>query len=647
MPNLNFSVADALNRTSSMTANFLSSLNAAFGGVPGAGVFDSLLSQTNTSVPPPQPVTNFVNPVTTPAANNVVNNPVPPPSASLQDVLSVWRSFIEKWQSHKNGNSGSGQSGDQKPAVTDNKSGSDAGTAAGGANANNGTTTQTSNTAPPSDPSQPAVTVPVASSTGSGNSPADPVPAAASSQNPDPNTQNPPTLADLIAELQAILQMIQRQIQNTQTTVPASGATAQNTATIIGPPPDLGSTPNSGGTPATANTSNVGNPSDSSAVSTPSAGSSTDNPKDITLLAAADMMLELLLLSRFVEKKLAPDPASDPQTAAGAPAAQSVPASDLASLDAQLKANLKTVLDALQTSVAANGNINTAAPAPDATNASATVSTGLALSTLPTATTPPPANPLSPPDIVKSGLVVATDFLQQLNTLFAAPPPVSANAALVAATATTVDAGGNGASLDSDTTDNNSAPAKGMSGNAGDTPPLAVADGAKSANPYNFASQLSALRASNGGAMGLPSAVEQVMLQLSRNVKSGNDQMTLQLQPADLGRIDIKLNFSADGKVQGTVVATNPVTLDLLLKDVRGLERALQEAGLSADPGSLQFSLGGQSGNASDQTAGNSSSGTSSGGDNAALTDISVAADADFVPTETWYITPGGVNIQV
>jgi len=92
------------------------------------------------------------------------------------------------------------------------------------------------------------------------------------------------------------------------------------------------------------------------------------------------------------------------------------------------------------------------------------------------------------------------------------------------------------------------------------------------------------------------------------------------------------------------VTADNPSTLNLLLKDVRGLERALQEAGLRADSGSLQFGLrgDGQANGGSGQTAGNSS----------ALADDSDSPSGAILPgyagpAETYYLTPGGVNMRV
>ncbi|MDX2028023.1 MAG: flagellar hook-length control protein FliK [Alphaproteobacteria bacterium] len=171
-------------------------------------------------------------------------------------------------------------------------------------------------------------------------------------------------------------------------------------------------------------------------------------------------------------------------------------------------------------------------------------------------------------------------------------------------------------------------------------PWLAVMDGTTSIGPYNFASQLSAARALNGGLTGLPSPVEQVILRLNRSARNGDDQMTIQLRPAELGRIHIKLTIAQDGRVQGMVVADNPSTLDLLLKDVRSLERALQEAGLRADSGSLQFSLSGQSGNSSGQMADETGNGKPSA-------EATPVAEATHDAPETWYLTPGRVNMKV
>ena len=166
----------------------------------------------------------------------------------------------------------------------------------------------------------------------------------------------------------------------------------------------------------------------------------------------------------------------------------------------------------------------------------------------------------------------------------------------------------------------------------------------KPVGSYDFASQLSATRATNGGTAGLPSPIEQIAVQLHKQVVDGNDQMTLQLRPEELGRIDIKLEFSSDNKVQGTVVVDNQTTLDLLSKDSGSLQRALQDAGLRADSGSLQFSLrdGGQQGS--------SSQGQGSGHPYSSASNVLPVTSGSLDEANSdslYYITPGRVNVRV
>jgi hypothetical protein len=181
------------------------------------------------------------------------------------------------------------------------------------------------------------------------------------------------------------------------------------------------------------------------------------------------------------------------------------------------------------------------------------------------------------------------------------------------------------------------------------SPPLA-AGGTQATGVYSFASTLSAFRTANGGTTGLPSIVDQVLLHINRNVKNGESQMSLQLQPSDLGKISVKLEFGADGKVQGSVVADNPRTLEMLQKDSRSLERALQDAGLRAEPGSLQFGLSGEKNphNAA-QTANSEGKNSGNGAENDTLgvgdNTLEIADSAAI--SEAYYITPTGVNIRV
>ena len=94
-------------------------------------------------------------------------------------------------------------------------------------------------------------------------------------------------------------------------------------------------------------------------------------------------------------------------------------------------------------------------------------------------------------------------------------------------------------------------------------------------------------------------ATAQVAVHIVRAVADGISRFNVQLTPAELGRVEVKLEISRDGAVRAMVIADRQETVDHLQRDSRALERALQDAGLKADSQNLQFSLrGGQNGHA-------------------------------------------------
>jgi flagellar hook-length control protein FliK len=93
---------------------------------------------------------------------------------------------------------------------------------------------------------------------------------------------------------------------------------------------------------------------------------------------------------------------------------------------------------------------------------------------------------------------------------------------------------------------------------------------------------------------------EQVAVHIQRAVKDSADKISIQLSPEELGRIHVKMNVDDDKQVSASITVERPATLELLQRDTKALERALQEAGLKADSGSLSFSL--QRGNQGDSS---------------------------------------------
>ena len=102
-----------------------------------------------------------------------------------------------------------------------------------------------------------------------------------------------------------------------------------------------------------------------------------------------------------------------------------------------------------------------------------------------------------------------------------------------------------------------------------------------------------------------------VAFEITSKVMSGKNQFDIRLDPAELGRIHVRMDVDRDGNVVTHMMADRHDTLDMLRRDTAGLERALQDAGLKTSDNSLQFSLRDQQAN-QQQSHGGSNSTTAS-----------------------------------
>ncbi len=90
-----------------------------------------------------------------------------------------------------------------------------------------------------------------------------------------------------------------------------------------------------------------------------------------------------------------------------------------------------------------------------------------------------------------------------------------------------------------------------------------------------------------------------IALQISKHIARGISTFQIRLDPAEMGRVDVKLELAQDGRVTAHLAVEKSETLDLLQRDAKALEQALKDAGLDADNETLSFSLkDGNSGNA-------------------------------------------------
>ncbi|WP_370201137.1 flagellar hook-length control protein FliK [Roseibium sp.] len=122
----------------------------------------------------------------------------------------------------------------------------------------------------------------------------------------------------------------------------------------------------------------------------------------------------------------------------------------------------------------------------------------------------------------------------------------------------------------------------------------------------------------------------QVAAEIARNLKDGQTRFQMRFDPPELGRVEVEMKVSHDGKVQAHLRVDRPETLDMFLRDQRGLERALEAAGLNPDSDNLQFSLrqdggqqfGSEQGGDGHQPASNGGGGTVSAEADPMLEDI-------------------------
>jgi chemotaxis protein MotD len=123
----------------------------------------------------------------------------------------------------------------------------------------------------------------------------------------------------------------------------------------------------------------------------------------------------------------------------------------------------------------------------------------------------------------------------------------------------------------------------------------------------------------------------------------GNSRFEIRLDPAELGRIDVRLDVDKHGNVTSHLTVERPATLDMLRNDAPRLQQALQDAGLKTGDSGLQFSLRDQS-----------SSGQNSDNGSGRNSQRVIITDEDTVPAQIAGRTygrmlgsSGGVDIRI
>jgi flagellar hook-length control protein FliK len=132
-------------------------------------------------------------------------------------------------------------------------------------------------------------------------------------------------------------------------------------------------------------------------------------------------------------------------------------------------------------------------------------------------------------------------------------------------------------------------------------------------------------------------------LEIAASVGSGKSRFEIRLDPADLGRIDVRIDVDRNGRVTSHLTVEKPETLTMLRQDAPQLQRQLDDAGFKTGNGGLQFSLRDQS-----------SSGQNNGNETSRNAQRLIIGDEDTIPAVVAGRTYGrvlgsssGVDIRV
>jgi flagellar hook-length control protein FliK len=93
-----------------------------------------------------------------------------------------------------------------------------------------------------------------------------------------------------------------------------------------------------------------------------------------------------------------------------------------------------------------------------------------------------------------------------------------------------------------------------------------------------------------------PPAVVQVYTRFVERFDGRAQRFEVSLTPAELGRVDIRIEVGADKKVHAVLAAHDSAALTDLVRGQRALERALTDAGIDLKDGGVKFELANDSG---------------------------------------------------
>jgi flagellar hook-length control protein FliK len=91
-----------------------------------------------------------------------------------------------------------------------------------------------------------------------------------------------------------------------------------------------------------------------------------------------------------------------------------------------------------------------------------------------------------------------------------------------------------------------------------------------------------------------PTPLQMLPIEIGMQAVRGVSNFQIRLDPAELGRVDVKLQVRDNGEVNASLIVDRVETLQMLRRDASTLQNAFEQAGLKQSPEGLSFSLRGE-----------------------------------------------------
>lgn len=86
---------------------------------------------------------------------------------------------------------------------------------------------------------------------------------------------------------------------------------------------------------------------------------------------------------------------------------------------------------------------------------------------------------------------------------------------------------------------------------------------------------------------------ERMGVAIARRLGEGGEELIVRMEPAELGRIQVRLSFDEQGSLRAVLAAESGSVVEALRRDAGELARALSDAGVRTDAQSFRFDRGG------------------------------------------------------